>query len=211
MDRAGSGLELITRLVGKVIDDDDGLVVDVRGVGYEVTAPLGTRGRLTPDANGDCTVYVHTHVREDAISLFGFASLHERAAFRVLIGISNVGPKLALSVLGAIAVDELAVVVERGELGKLVAIPGVGKRTAERLVLELKGKLPRVGAPTAPLPVAAPGAGSAKSELLLGALTRMGYKPGEAERAVVALGQSRSLDESPLGDLVREALALLAR
>jgi Holliday junction DNA helicase RuvA len=203
---------VIGRLTGRVLDDEDGgLVVDVGGVGYEVTAPLGTRGRLPVDAAGASTLYVHTHVREDALSLFGFASAHERETFRVLIGISNVGPKLALAVLGALSVEELGVAVARGELAKLVAVPGVGKRTAERLVLELKGKLPSMPVPgSAPLPRPSV-ASSAKTDLLQGALTRMGYKPAEAERAVSTLAQSRSFEGLELGDLVREALALLAK
>jgi Holliday junction DNA helicase RuvA len=203
---------LIGRLVGRVVDDDDGnLLVDVQGVGYEVVAPLGTRGRLAPDANGAVTLFVHTHVREDALSLFGFATSHERTAFRVLIGISNVGPKLALAVLGFVAVDELGSLVARGDVGKLTTIPGVGKKTAERLVLELKGKLPSTPAPTPSVGPANTTTTGGKSELLLGALVRMGYRPAEAERAVAALAQVRSLDEAALGELVREALALLAR
>jgi Holliday junction DNA helicase RuvA len=203
---------LIGRLVGRVVDDDDGnLLVDVQGVGYEVVAPLGTRGRLAPDANGAVTLFVHTHVREDALSLFGFATSHERTAFRVLIGISNVGPKLALAVLGFVAVDELGSLVARGDVGKLTTIPGVGKKTAERLVLELKGKLPSAPTPAPNLGPANTATTGGKSELLLGALVRMGYRPAEAERAVTALAQARSLDEAALGELVREALALLAR
>ena len=203
---------MIGRLVGHVVDDDDGtLLVDVRGVGYEVVAPLGTRGRLAADADGAVTLFVHTHVREDALSLFGFATSHERTAFRVLIGISNVGPKLALAVLGFVAVDELGSLVARGDVGKLTTIPGVGKKTAERLVLELKGKLPSTPAPIPSVGAANTTTTGGKSELLLGALVRMGYRPAEAERAVAALAQVRSLDEAALGELVREALALLAR
>jgi Holliday junction DNA helicase RuvA len=203
---------LIGRLVGRVVDDDEGtLLIDVHGVGYEVVAPLGTRGRLTPDEDGAVTLFVHTHVREDALSLFGFATSHERTAFRVLIGISNVGPKLALAVLGFVAVDELGSLVARGDVGKLTTIPGVGKKTAERLVLELKGKLPSAPAPAPTVGPANTISTGGKAELLLGALVRMGYRPNEAERAVAALAQVRPLDEAALGELVREALALLAR
>lgn len=205
---------MIGRLTGRVVEEGDALVIDVNGVGYEVLVPLGTRGRLGAggaDAGGLVTLFVHTHVREDTFALYGFASADERDAFRVLIAISNVGPKLAMSVLGALAVGELAQVVARGEVAKLVAIPGVGKKTAERLVLELKGKLalvtvPGPGAPSAPKLV--PGGAA---ETLVGTLTRMGFRPAEAERAVTALAQGRDLGATPLGDLVREALALLSR
>jgi len=208
---------LIGRLVGRIVEEGEGgsLVVDVGGVGYEVTAPLGTRGRL--DAEGDATLYVHTHVREDALSLFAFASLAERDAFRVIIGISNVGPKLGLALLGAISIGDLATAVARGEASKLTAIPGVGKKTAERLVLELKGKLEHLGAPgthKAGLPAAAPTTvhhSGKKQDLLLSALTRMGYRPAEAERAAYTLAASRDIEVTELGELVREALGILAR
>jgi Holliday junction DNA helicase RuvA len=204
---------MIARLHGRVVGEGEGgaLVIDVGGVGYEVVAPLGTRGRLEEEA---ATIFVHTHVREDALQLFGFATEEERDAFRVVIGISNVGPKLGLALLGSLSVHELAEAVGRGDGAKLTAIPGVGKKTAERLVLELKGKL----APTSPRPVRAGGAAAAaphatgkNSELLLGALTRMGYRPAEAERAISALSASQDLETAALGDLVREALAALAR
>jgi len=203
---------LIGRLTGRILEEtDDGtVVVDVSGVGYEVTAPLGTRGRLGPDPAAHVTLFIHTHVREDAISLFGFATEYERTAFKTLIGIANVGPKLALSVLGAIAVNELAIAVTRGETAKLTAIPGVGKKTAERLILELKGKL----APTTsvgPLAASAAAPQGGKADVVLSTLTRMGFRPSEAERAVATLAQARPLEDVPLGDLVREALAILSR
>jgi Holliday junction DNA helicase RuvA len=208
---------MIARLSGRIVDEGEGgnLVVDVNGVGYEVSAPLGTRGSAMADAGGNITLHVHTHVREDTFQLFGFASVDERAAFRAIIAVANVGPKLGISILGAVSVDELAAMVARGETKRLTTIPGVGKKTAERLVLELEGKLP-VSSPkleglAGAGPTAAQPAEGSRGELLAGALTRMGFRPSEAERAVAALSQSRSLDEAPLGDLVREALALLAR
>lgn len=205
---------MIGRLTGR-IDDQPGdagdLVVDVGGVGYEVIAPIGTRGRVTPDANGAVTLHIHTHVREDTFQLFAFSSVEERDAFRIIIGISNVGPKLGVSILGAVSVHDLAQLVARGETGKLTTIPGVGKKTAERLVLELKGKLAVTSParPTKDMPGPAPT--GAKAEVLVSTLTRMGFRPSEAERAVVTLSQGRTLEDTPIGELVREALALLAR
>lgn len=207
---------MIGRLTGLIVEEGEGgaLCVDVNGVGYEVLAPLGTRGRTSPDGSGAITLHIHTHVREDAFSLFAFATVEERDVFRTLISISNVGPKLALAVLSAITIGELALAVSRGEAAKLVAIPGVGKKTAERLILELKGKLlvpavdPKTPGARAP---AAPSATGTQAELLASALTRLGYRPAEAERVVGTLAASRDLEVVPLGDLVREALALLVK
>lgn len=204
---------MIGRLVGRIVEDDGAVVLlDVAGVGYEVTMPLGTRGRLTADPSGAVTVWIHTHVREDTFDLFGFASATEKIAFRTIIGVPNVGPKLALGILGSVSVQDLATLVGRGDTGKLTQIPGVGKKTAERLVLELKGKLdPGPAAGLAPSgPVAGPP--GSKVDLLTSALTRMGYKPSEADRAVSTLVQAgRDLEQAQVGDLVREALAVLSR
>jgi holliday junction DNA helicase RuvA len=201
---------MIGRLSGRIVEDGEGgvLVVDVNGVGYEVIAPLGTRGRATPDPLGIVTLFIHTHVREEALQLFGFASTDEREAFRVLIGISNVGPKMAVGVLSAVSVSELAQAVGRGEVGKLTTIPGVGKKTAERLVLELKGKL-AVSSGGQPLQAPLPAGG--KAETVVSALTRMGFRPNEAERVVATLAQGPGFADAPLGDLVRDALGMLSR
>src|SRR3954471_6600235 len=133
---------MIGRLTGIPLSDEDGaLVIDVHGVGYEVSAPLGTAGRAARDAEGRVTIYVHTHVREDALMLFGFAMESERHAFRTLIGVSNVGPKTALAVLSALPAADLARAIAAKDVARLTAISGVGKKTAERLVLELRDKL----------------------------------------------------------------------
>jgi holliday junction DNA helicase RuvA len=188
-------------------DELDGpLVIDVGGVGYEVITPLGTLGRLTADGDGSVVLHVHTNVREDAIELFGFASAVERQAFRTLIAISKVGPRLALNVLSAVTVDELVRLVETRQVGVLTRVPGVGKKTAERLVLELEGKLgslPRGARTTAPRAPARP---SGQGVVLHDALVRMGFKSSEAERAVAQLDD---LDR-PLGELIRDALGVLS-
>lgn len=202
---------MIGRLSGRIVDDgaDGMLVVDVSGVGYEVMVPLGTVGRLAP-VEGIVTLYVHTHVREDALLLYGFASLDDRATFRLLTGISAIGPKIAMSILGSVSIPDLAVAVTRGETTRLTKIPGVGKKTAERIVLELKDKLvaPKVAHATAAT-AAAPKGEAAKAELVHGALTRMGFRPAEAERAIASLGAR--VDSAPIGDLVRDALAVLSK
>lgn len=191
---------------------DGTAILDVNGVGYELTVPLGTIGRAAADPGAPITLFVHTLAREDALLLYGFATREDRDAFRVLISISNVGPKTAISILSALSSRELALVLARGETARLTAIPGIGKKTAERILLELKDKLAVQPAPagkaqaaSAPPPVPA-----GKAELLHGALTRMGFRPSEAERALSTLGAAR-VDSDALGDLVREALVILSR
>ena len=209
---------MIGRLTGRVTQEDDGnVVVDVSGVGYEVVVPLGTIGRAQTDAEGRAMLFVHTHVREDVFSLFGFATEGDRVAFRTLIGVSSVGPKTAIQVLSALPAEELGRAIARKELAKLTAISGIGKKTAERLLLELKDKLPLLeaahrtpGAAAAAFPVAAGAASSSSNgDLLARALVTMGYRPAEADRAVEQLGAK--VGELPLPDLLKEALAALSR
>lgn len=204
---------MIGRLVGKLVEEaaDGAAILDVQGVGYEVIVPLGAVGRATGLAGegAPLTLWIHTHVREDAFLLYGFATREERAVFRQLISVSSIGPKIALSILGALSVGELASAVAGGETTRLTRVPGVGKKTAERIVLELKDKL-LAAAPTLAAPAAAAKAAprGAKAELLHGALTRLGYRPAEADRAVAALGSR--VEAEGLSDLVREALGVLA-
>jgi Holliday junction DNA helicase RuvA len=206
---------LIGRLSGIVVAEEaDGtFVLDAGGVGYEVNAPLGAVGRARALAAGaeKLSFFVHTHVREDALSLFGFATGEDKAAFRALIAVSNVGPKIALGLLSALTADELARVVANKDLARLVAVPGIGKKTAERLLLELAGKLiPSAKSKTSGhLETSGGSAGPSPTELLTGALVRMGYRPSEADRAIAQLGTR--VDSEPLQALVREALAVLAR
>jgi Holliday junction DNA helicase RuvA len=204
---------VIGRLTGVVVAEgvDDSFVLDVGGVGYELVGPMGTVGRARGgSASETLTFHVHTHVREDALLLFAFATPEDKSVFRTLISVSNVGPKMALAVLSAMPADELARAVSNKDLAKLVAVPGIGKKTAERLLLELKDKL-------APVPrraaserrEASHGAGPTHAELLSGALTRLGYRPNEAERVIQQLGAR--IEAEPVQALVREALVLLAR
>src|SRR5579859_2180125 len=139
---------MIGRITGRVVaqEADGALVVDVGGVGYELMIPLGTVGRARVDDGGRVTLWVHTHVREDALALYGFADDVERIAFRALIGVSNVGPKIAIAVLGALPAADLARAIARQDVGAFKGVPGVGKKIAERLLLELRDKLPEVPA-----------------------------------------------------------------
>jgi Holliday junction DNA helicase RuvA len=206
---------MIGRLTGKVTQEDDGnVVIDVNGVGYELVVPLGTIGRAPVDESGRSTLYVHTHVREDIFSLFGFASEGDRVAFRTLIGVSSVGPKTAIAVLSALPAPDLGQAIARKELGKLTSITGIGKKTAERLLLELKDKVaileaagPRGSAANNAAPVSV--TSSSTGDLLARALVNMGYRQGEADRAIEQLGGK--LGEMPLPELLKEALAVLSK
>lgn len=196
---------MIGWLRGRVLMEEPSgaLVLDVGGVGYEVNVPLGAAGRAR-GSDGAIELFVHTHVREDALDLFGFPSETERHTFRLLLGIPNVGPKTALGVLSALSVTELARAIAGSDFGRLSKVPGIGKKTAERLVLELKDKLPNPGGEVAP-PAGAP-VSDAKRRLL-SALTNMGYRAAEAERAVTGLGSK--VEAAPIGELLKEALARL--
>jgi len=198
---------LIGRLVGSVVAQADStLTVDVSGVGYEVHVPQGSLGRAGGSAaeGARVTLFVHTHVREDIFDLFGFATDMERTVFRLLIAVPNVGPKTALGILSALPPPELAAAVGDRDLVRLTAISGIGKKTAERLILELKEKLPRMAVPRTAESPERPGN---DTERLLGALTNMGFRQPEAERAVSALGDR--VGKEPLADLLKAALAKL--
>jgi Holliday junction DNA helicase RuvA len=205
---------MIGRLTGKVMaqEPDGSIVLDVGGVGYELAAPLGTLGRARPDDAGRVTLFVHTHVREDALALFGFADESERVAFRALLGVSNVGPKIAVAVLGALPAAELARAIARKDLSALTSVSGIGKKIAERLLLELRDKLPLLPLPSTPhaaSSAAAPRTAGDDEDRLRTTLTNMGFRPAEAERAVATLGER--VHAAPMPELLREALALLAR
>ena len=179
-------------------------VLDVSGVGYEVFVPLRSLGRMS--ASAPTTLHVHTHVREDALVLYGFTNLEDRAAFRVLLGVSNVGPKLAMTVLSDLSASELAQAVARGDRGRLEAISGVGKKTAARLLLELKDKLPSVGVESSvSVEPAAPISDSASQ--VCDALTRLGFSRAQAEAAVAKVNPKQG--SAPVETLLRQALATL--
>jgi Holliday junction DNA helicase RuvA len=159
-------------------------VVDVGGVGYEVTIPVSTYSHL-PETGSEVRLRIHTHVREDALALFGFLSQDEKALFEKLISVSGIGPKMAMAVLSGIPAPDLINSVRRGEVDRLVRIPGVGKKTAERMVLELRDKMP---APSGEEPGVAPGAPAAAliavEQDVLSALLNLGCARPVAEAAV---------------------------
>ena len=203
---------MIGRLTGSVVEQhlDGACILDVNGVGYEVYVPLGALGRL-PEAPAKLTLHVHTNVREDDIVLYGFPSAGDRAAFRTLLSVNGVGPKVALGILSHMDANELADAVQRGDKARFKNVSGVGKKIVERLMLELKDKLHigPAGVPSAPAR-SAPAAPKIDGPLgvVQGALVQMGYKPVEAERAVGTIREAA--DGKPPEDLLREALAVLA-
>ena len=180
------------RLAGK---QPPQILVDVGGVAYEVDVPMSTYYAL-PGTGEPVTLYTHLVVREDAHSLYGFATLEERSAFRQLIRISGIGARTALAVLSGLSVNDLAAAIAAQDAGNLVKVPGIGKKTAERLLLELKGKLA-----TAPAGERAPAAAD-----VLNALAALGYSEKEAAAAVAGLPAGM-----PVAEAIRAALKALAR
>ncbi len=204
---------MIGRLVGKVAHEEPtgALLLDVQGVGYELSCPVGTIGRARTTENGDVVLHVHTSLRQDALELFGFSAAIERTAFRLLVTVPNVGPRLAISVLNVFTAQELAVVIDAEDKVRLSKVPGVGKKTAERLVLELRGKLLRGDNESLASTAGAVSKTSAGglSDRLVAALTGLGYKSAEAEKAAAALVTTQH-QVSDLSSLLREALKYLA-
>ena len=191
---------MIGRLTGVLLEKTPPqILLDVQGVAYEVDVPMSTFYNL-PALHERIVLHTHLIVREDAHLLFGFASCDERAAFRQLLKISGVGPKLALSVLSGLSLADLADAVARKEAGRLTKIPGVGKKTAERLLLELQGKFSVTvsgnlggGAPTG-------------GEDIVNALLALGYSAKEAEWAAKQLPADTGVSEG-----IRQALKILSK
>ena len=197
---------MIAQLTGRIArKEPQEAVIDVGGVGYRVTIPLSTFYRLGTDGD-TITLRVHTHLREDTIALFGFATAGEHDLFEKLITVANVGPKLAVNILSGIETDELVQALRGSDLARLTRIPGVGRKTAERLVLELKDKMPKAGAAPAP---GAPADGGAEREDVLSALVHLGYSRAEAERAVERA--TREGGSHRFEDLLRQVLRSLSR
>ncbi len=174
---------MIAYLRGRILDKQPNrIAIDVNGVGYDVAVPLSTFYGLG-DVGADIVLRIHTHVREDTLALYGFASALELDLFDRLIGVSGIGPKLGLAVLSGIEPQELVRAIEHGDVARLVAIPGVGKKTAERLVIELRDRLPRLKRDVAVPDVGASGPSPARDDVL-SALVNLGYHRPLAEKAV---------------------------
>ncbi|MEQ9072465.1 MAG: Holliday junction branch migration protein RuvA [Sandaracinaceae bacterium] len=209
---------MIGRLRGVIAErlPDGSAIVDVGGVGYEVFIPLGTLGKL-PSPPEPVTLHVHTHVREDALVLYGFGRFEDRTAFRTLLGISNIGPKSALAILSAMDARQLASAIASQDKARFKGIPGVGKRTVERLLLELKDKLGFVSLAASAArsdgksdgqPAAASLDDDAPLAQVAQMLVTMGFKPVEADRAVAAVADDA--EGEPFETLMKRALAQLS-
>ncbi|MGH9313910.1 MAG: Holliday junction branch migration protein RuvA [Vicinamibacterales bacterium] len=176
---------MIARITGRLLEKHPSrAIVDVSGVGYDVQIPLSTFYNLG-EPGTDVALRVHTHVREDALALFGFATPLELQLFERLIGVNGVGPKLALAVLSGIEPPDLVRAIRAQDVSRLTKIPGIGKKTAERISLELRDKLPAsLAAAESASPAAA---GDALRDDLISALLNLGYQPAVAEKAVGAV------------------------
>jgi Holliday junction DNA helicase RuvA len=174
---------MIAFLSGRIIDKHPNrLIVDVHGVGYEVHVPLSTYYEIGEEG-AEVSLRVHTHVREDALQLYGFLSVLEKEVFERLIAISGIGPKLAVAVLSGIAPAELVGAIERSDIARLTAIPGVGRKTAERIVLELRDRLQHLVVVSAAGVAEAAPADRLRDDLV-SALLNLGYHRPLAEKAV---------------------------
>ncbi len=204
--KSGILLYMISHLRGVLLEKHPNqVVVDVNGVGYDVTIPVSVFSSL-PEKDGEVRLYIHTHVREDAFSLFGFLNAADKALFEKLIGVSGIGPKLAITALSGLTGADLVAAIRGGQIEALVRIPGVGKKTAERMILELRDKL---GPVTAERPGASPAASAfaATEEDVISALLNFGATRAAAEAAVT---KARSGQESNEFDaLFRRALKLV--
>lgn len=185
----------------------DYLIIDVAGVGYQVQVPLSTYYSI-PDNGEEVSLHIHTLLREDSLSLFGFLTQEEKDMFLLLMGVSGIGPKLALAILSSLPVAELSRAIQAADDSTLRAIPGIGKKTAARMVLELKDKIaltmPIIAAPTSTSAVL-----SDDCEDVISALVNLGYKKSQAEEAV-----RKVRDGHPgltIEELIREALSVLMR
>jgi Holliday junction DNA helicase RuvA len=179
---------LIAQLSGKLIyKQPNTIIIDINGVGYEVTIPLSTFYGLG-EVGSEASLKIHTHVREDLIQLFGFLTTREKELFLRLTSVSGIGPKLAITMLSGLPAAELIPAIKNNDLGRLTSIPGVGRKTAERVVVELRDKIAAMSieemAAAASAPGATPGADLEVRDDTVAALMQLGYQKAQAERAV---------------------------
>jgi Holliday junction DNA helicase RuvA len=196
---------MIGQLRGRLADKrPNQVLVDVGGVGYLVAVPLSTYAALG-DLHTEVTLLIHTHVREDALTLYGFLFSREKHFFEMLLGASGVGPTLALKILSGMSVEELVPAIRTGDVAQLTRIPGVGRKTAERMVVELKDKLEAVVVVSGEKPAASPAGAEAD---VVSALVNLGYEQRAAESAVAEA--KRSGGAGNFEKLLRSALQALS-
>jgi Holliday junction DNA helicase RuvA len=200
---------MIARLTGVLAaKSPTEIIIDAGGVGYGVSIPVSTFEALG-EVHSTVSIYTHLHVREDALQLYGFATEEERDVFRALIAVSGIGPKIAQGILSGISAADLKSHILSGNAAALTSIPGVGRKTAERLVMELKDRIGKIES-AAPADMAGDGQGKVLTEALL-ALTSLGYNRAAAERAVrAALHETRTAGET-VESLIKAALRHAAK
>ena len=183
-------------------------IVETHGVGYDVAITVPTFSEM-PAAGSEVALHIHTHVREDALSLYGFLRLEEKRLFEKLLAVSGIGPKMAITILSGMPADEMIAAIRGEDVARLTRIPGIGKKTAERMVLELRDKLP---APAGAIAVTAPQV-SPVEEDVISALVNLGYQRAAAEKATLAARGGKSKDGSALNfeTMFREALGGLSK
>jgi len=193
---------MIAHLRGRLLTKDPNrAVVEAAGVGYELAISVPTYSEM-PNAGAEVSLHVHTHVREDAIALFGFIRSDEKRLFERLIAVSGIGPKLAITILSGMSAEFLVAAIRGNDLAALTKVPGIGKKTAERMVLELRDKLDAfTAAPAKPTP-------SAVEDDVLSALVNLGYQENAAEKAIAAAAGS---ERSSFDTLFKAAMAQLRR
>jgi holliday junction DNA helicase RuvA len=196
---------MIGSLRGKLTDKrPNQILLEVGGVGYQVQIPLSTFAGLGA-LHGETTLLIHTHVREDQLALYGFLTAREKQCFELLISASGVGPGLALKILSGMGIEELVPAIRKGDLAQLVRIPGVGKKTAERIVVELRDKLAVVDVPESGKP-------ATRSQLesdVASALVNLGYDARSVERAIEKVRPSGDAGGADFESLLRAALQML--
>ena len=194
---------MIAHLRGRLISKHPNqAVVEAAGVGYDVTITVPTFSEL-PNEGAEVALHIHTHLREDAIALFGFLRPDEKRLFEKLIQVSGIGPKLAITILSGMSAADMVAAIKGNDVGRLTRIPGIGKKTAERMVLELRDKLNAFGAEPAKIEV------SPVEEDVLSALANLGYNRAAAERAVAGAGKNGGT--ATFDALFREALGALSK
>jgi holliday junction DNA helicase RuvA len=195
---------MIAHLRGRILEKHPShVILEAAGVGYEVTISVPSFSGL-PAEGAEVSLYIHTHVREDTLALYGFLRREEKQLFERLIGVSGIGPKLAITVLSGIAADALVTALRGNDLASLTRIPGVGKKTAERMVLELRDKLDGLAAAPAPPPA------TRMEEDVVSALVNLGYQRVSAEQAV-----KRALEKAGIGasfeQVFRQTMGLMQK
>lgn len=199
---------MIARLTGIVAESGfSGCVIDINGVGYEVAIPVSTFEKL-PQPGGEARLFIYTQVREDAIVLFGFYTVEEKNLFRQLLNVSGIGGKLALSVLSAMPVNNFCAAIQSNDAKILSRIPGIGKRTAERLIVELKGKVTADGAASVFVAPGETAPASAVGDAAL-ALEQLGFKRDAIDKVLKALAAELPAEEQTSEILLRQAIIRL--